>query len=83
MMYEIWSLGHKPFEGYTNQQVIIIHHIYIATLNEQTLYYITVFFNEGSRDDRQWLSPASTPWLSQGTLQCDDPVLVCELETEN
>ena len=20
-MYEIWSLGHKPFEGYTNQEV--------------------------------------------------------------
>ena len=20
-MYEIWSLGHKPFEGYTNLQV--------------------------------------------------------------
>ncbi len=20
-MYEIWSLGHKPFEGYTNMQV--------------------------------------------------------------
>lgn len=21
VMYEIWSLGHKPFEGYTNSQV--------------------------------------------------------------
>ena len=21
VMYEIWSLGHKPFEGYTNMQV--------------------------------------------------------------
>ena len=21
VMYEIWSLGHKPFEGYTTQQV--------------------------------------------------------------
>ena len=21
LMYEIWSLGHKPFEGYTNSQV--------------------------------------------------------------
>ena len=21
VMYEIWSLGHKPFEGYTNPQV--------------------------------------------------------------
>ena len=20
-MYEIWSLGHKPFEGYTNPEV--------------------------------------------------------------
>ena len=23
VMYEIWSLGHKPFEGYTNHQVSI------------------------------------------------------------
>ena len=22
MAYEIWSLGHKPFEGYTNLEVI-------------------------------------------------------------
>ena len=21
LMYEIWSLGHKPFEGYTNPEV--------------------------------------------------------------
>ena len=21
LMYEIWSLGHKPYEGYTNSQV--------------------------------------------------------------
>jgi len=21
VMYEIWSLGHKPFEGYTNPEV--------------------------------------------------------------
>ena len=24
VMYEIWSLGHKPFEGYTNLQVYIL-----------------------------------------------------------
>ena len=23
MIYEIWSLGHKPFEGYTNPQVML------------------------------------------------------------
>ena len=22
LMYEIWSLGHKPFEGQTNRQVV-------------------------------------------------------------
>ena len=22
-MYEIWSLGHKPFEGYTNPEVML------------------------------------------------------------
>ena len=24
LMYEIWSLGHKPFEGKTNNEVILI-----------------------------------------------------------
>ena len=24
VMYEIWSLGHKPYEGYTNPQVSLI-----------------------------------------------------------
>ena len=24
-MYEIWSLGHKPFEGYTNPEVSCLH----------------------------------------------------------
>ena len=23
VMYEIWSLGHKPFEGYTNVEVLM------------------------------------------------------------
>ena len=24
VMYEIWSLGHKPFEGYTNLEVLVV-----------------------------------------------------------
>ena len=24
LMYEIWSLGHRPFEGITNPEVILI-----------------------------------------------------------
>ena len=24
VLYEIWSVGHKPFEGYSNQEVIKI-----------------------------------------------------------
>ena len=28
VMYEIWSLGHKPFEGYTNIQVSLSQMIY-------------------------------------------------------
>ena len=25
LLYEIWSLGHKPFEGYTNREVRTLH----------------------------------------------------------
>jgi len=27
VMYEIWSLGHKPFEGITNTQVSWLHQL--------------------------------------------------------
>ena len=31
VMYEIWSLGHKPYEGYTNDQVhALISHLPLA-----------------------------------------------------
>ena len=27
LMYEIWSLGHKPFEGYTNPDVCVSYNV--------------------------------------------------------
>ena len=33
LMYEIWSLGHKPFEGYTNVQVLIFQQSTILVLH--------------------------------------------------
>ena len=30
LMYEIWSLGHKPFEGYTNPDVRTINSILVC-----------------------------------------------------
>ena len=32
VMYEIWSLGHKPYEGYTNDQVTLHITCNIVTL---------------------------------------------------
>ena len=38
LLYEIWSLGHKPFEGYTNREVrslcatIMIPHHYLRQI---------------------------------------------------
>ena len=34
MLYEIWSLGHKPFEIVTNEEVSVyttVHIVYIVT----------------------------------------------------
>ena len=36
VMYEMWSLGQKPFEGYTNAQVKIIG----STLVHGCLHYL-------------------------------------------
>ena len=37
LMYETWSLGHKPFEGYTNSQVT---HYYMPYLLISEMYNI-------------------------------------------
>ena len=36
-MYEIWSLGHKPFEKSTNQEVNIKIHIIFITFFSQSI----------------------------------------------
>ncbi len=30
VMYEIWSLGHKPFEAFSNNQVSTYHHVHFV-----------------------------------------------------
>ena len=42
LLYEIWSMGHKPFEGHTNQEVyhIICMHICVCVM------YVCVFLAE-------------------------------------
>ena len=37
VMYEIWSLGHKPFEGYTNPEVHMVVALLFYQCNVVTL----------------------------------------------
>ena len=39
LMYEIWSLGHKPFEWYTNAQVSIVDGL-VAMLFEKVIVHV-------------------------------------------
>ena len=59
VLYEIWSLGHKPFESMTNQEV--------SKLISMELFYSEMVV-EGSGASRVWLSPPSTTRLSPGHL---------------
>ena len=72
-MYEIWSLGHKPFEGYTNMQVANCYqlntHIHLNLVNLFTLLL-------GNSFSERWLETPTSPWLSKGSVQTDDQVLV-------
>ena len=69
VLYEIWSLGHKPFESMTNQEA---SKLYCLSLE---LFYSEMVV-EGSGASRVWLSPPSTTRLSPGHLWHHDTLLV-------
>ena len=66
LMYEIWSLGHKPFEGYTNVQVHVNNILWVFKCD----LYI------GNTCGAKWVSPGPAPWLPQGNIQTHDILLV-------
>ena len=56
VLYEIWSLGHKPFEGFSNQQVWLI--------DEVGMWFMCHFNMLVHGNDTDWLSSSSSSWLS-------------------
>ena len=56
VLYEIWSLGHKPFEGFSNQQVWLI--------DEVGLWFMCHSNMLVHGNDTDWLSTSSSSWLS-------------------
>ena len=40
LLYEIWSLGHKPFEGYTNREVRMLHIMIAMFYNTQCMQVV-------------------------------------------
>ena len=57
MMYEIWSLGHKPFEDLSTNEV------YINTCTSiLAIYHI---HNIVHGKDHNWIQTPTTSWLSQ------------------
>ena len=56
MMYEIWSLGHKPFEDLSANEV----HINTCTLI-LAIYHI---HNIVHGEDHNWIQTPTTSWLS-------------------
>ena len=69
LMYEIWSLGHKPFEEYTNMEVSIYY-------NGLKQYCTTLSPITDSKASCHWLASCPTTWLSQENIPANDPVLV-------
>ena len=78
-MYEIWSLGHKPFEEYSNPQVGQPYEVPMHTVNcMYTVTFTTTIFEyflwsggsstTGNEAGRAWVSSPPSPRLSQGSL---------------
>ena len=73
LMYEIWSLGYKPFEGHTNSQV--------HTQLPYSCHIFTVSIHMSSTSAvpetcSDWLAPPSSPRLPQRDVPAHDPLLV-------
>ena len=64
-MYEIWSLGHKPFEDYTNAKVI-----------HMIMYNWSVFSTTGNKDGGWRISSGPSPRMPSGSLPTYDKLLV-------
>ena len=62
VMYEIWSLGHKPFENHTNVEVCSMHSPNICTEIDHAYNHV------GGQNGRQGLSSSSTFWVIQRAL---------------
>ena len=60
LMYEIWSLGHKPFEEYTNAEAS-------NDIWYECMYTIHVL-PLGHQDGGQWVPPFSPTWVPQSSL---------------
>jgi len=82
VMYEMWSLGHKPFEEYSNPQVRQSHTVscmYTVTFTMTILKYSLWSAGSsttGNEAGRPWVPSPPSPRLSQGSVQTHDPVLV-------
>ena len=70
VMYEIWSLGHKPYEGYTNPQVLLLQTISYQYCN------VSTDFCTDTESGGEGRAPCSTTWMSQTYLHPHDTLLV-------
>ena len=72
-MYEIWSLGHKPFEAFNNNEVLLINSTRLFNYTYMHAYGLALIDNQASG---RWSSASPSTWVSQGIIQTDDGVLV-------
>ena len=84
LMYEIWSLGHKPFEGVANQQVsskqdyFTFQQVWQGLVNDSIAHahLLRSTHQLGLSISQRWLPSPSSSRLSKGNLSAYDPVLV-------
>ena len=71
VLYEIWSLGHKPFEAGQLKGVRISHKCYHRTISNCIIYIST-----DCNITTVWLPSLSPSRLSQNDIPTDDGMLV-------
>ena len=85
VMYEIWSLGHKPFEEWDTFQVLCmcVHAAICLWLNGHVqgvniVCFMLCFTGCSCLQRSWWLLPTSPTWVPQGSVCHHGPVLVSQ-----
>ena len=72
LLYEIWSLGHKPFKGFSNMEVWLFSRCTVANVKYSILSWWHAILSDPVPSNKSWVCPFCLKIMTQSvcTLAC-------------